>query len=161
MREHQACKSNSLDLGRHAWEQVGPSPTMSFKSPLYGEPFISVRDSIAWIPSTPPFEDSDVLVLSSRSTSPGDVGATLFYLDLRLSLPLSRSSKIHWGLAGLRHTLSTSPFRHRWDHTTVDSRGDGVADEGEVLRRDGIEVETGIGLNPATGRRERYEEIWR
>ena len=57
---------------------------------MYGEPFISTRESIAWIPSTPPFEDSDVLVLSSRTTSPGGVGTTLFYLDLRLSLPLDR-----------------------------------------------------------------------
>ena len=128
---------------------------------MYGEPFISTRESIAWIPSTPPFEDSDVLVLSSRSTSPGGVGATLFYLDLRLSLPLDRSSKLNWGLAGLRHTLSTSPLRLRWDHSTIDSRDDGLADEGEVIQRDGVEIETGVGLNPATGQKEAYEEIWR
>lgn len=128
---------------------------------MYGEPFISIRESIAWIPLTPPFEDSDVLVLSSRSTSPGGVGATLFYLDLRLSLPLSGSSTINWGFAGLRHTLSTSPVRHRWDHGSIDSRNDGLADEGEVIQRDGIEIETGIGYNPATGQKEAYEEIWR
>lgn len=135
---------------------------MSFSSSqLYGEPFISTRESIAWIPSTPPFEDSDVLVLSSRSTSPEGVAATLFYLDLRLSLPLGRTSKINWGLAGLRRTLSTSPVRHRWDHSTIDSRDDGSADEGQVIRRGGTEIETGIGLNPATGKMQTYEEIWR
>ena len=128
---------------------------------LHGEPFISTRESIAWIPSTPAFEDSDVLVLSSRSTSPGGVGATLLYLDLRLSLPLDRGSTLNWGLAGLRHTLSTSPARHRWDHSTIDSRDDGAADEGEVVQRDGIEIETGIMLNPPTGQKEAYEEIWR
>ncbi|KAH0834065.1 hypothetical protein J3R83DRAFT_11349 [Lanmaoa asiatica] len=133
----------------------------SFSSQLYGEPFISTRESIAWISSTLPFEDSDVLVLSSRSTSPGGVGATLFYLDLRLSLPLGRTSEVNWGFAGLRHTLSTSPVRHRWDHSTIDSRDDGSADEGQVIQRDGIEIETGIGLNPATGQMEAYEEIWR
>jgi hypothetical protein len=135
---------------------MSPLPTQ-----MYGEPFISTRESIAWIPSTPAFEDSDVLVLSSRSTSPGEVGATLLYLDLRLSLPLGRTSTINWGFAGLRHTISTSPVRHRWDHSTIDSRDDGVADEGEVNQRDGIEIETGIGLNPATGQKEAYEEIWR
>ena len=123
--------------------------------------FISTRESIAWIPSTPPFEDSDVLVLSSRSTSPGGVGAILFYLDLRLSLPLGRTSKVNWGFAGLRHTLSTSPVRHQWTHNAIDSRDDGPVDEGEVIRRDGIEIETGTGLNFATGQRENYEEIWR
>jgi len=133
---------------------------------LYGEPFVSIRESIAWISSTPAFEDSDVLVLSSRLTSPGirKVGATLLYLDLRLSLPLGRTSKINWGFAGLRHTLSTSPARHRWDHSTIDSRDDGLADVGdvgEVVHRDGLEIETGIGLNPATGQNEAYEEIWR
>ncbi|KAF9238686.1 hypothetical protein BU15DRAFT_47509 [Melanogaster broomeanus] len=129
---------------------------------LHGEPFISIRETIAWLPSTPAFEDSDVLVLSSRSTSPG-VGSTLFYLDLRLSLPLSKTSTVSWGLAGLRHTLSIAPdpVRHRWDHTTIDSRGDGHADEGEVIRRDGREFETGVGINPATGQQEAYEEIWR
>ncbi|KAF8127624.1 hypothetical protein EV363DRAFT_1418340 [Boletus edulis] len=127
---------------------------------LYGQPFTSTRESIAWVPS-PAFEDSDVLVLSSRSTSPGDVGATLFYLDLRLSLPLSRLSNINWGFAGLRHTLSTSPLRLQWGHSTIDSRGDGLVDEGEMIHRDGVEIETGIGLNPATGQKGAYEEIWR
>lgn len=133
---------------------------MSLSSRLYGEPFISIRESIAWIPSDP-FEDSHVLVLSSRSTSPGEVGATLFYLDLRLSLPLGRASKVNWGFAGLRRTLSTSPVRFRWAHSSIDSRDDGQIDEGEMTQRDGVEVETGIGLNPATGQREAYEEIWR
>ena len=131
----------------------------SLSSPLYGEPFISTRESIAWLPSAP-FEDSDVLVLSSRSTS-GGVGATLFYLDLRLSLPLSRASKVTWGFAGLRHKLSTSPLRFRWDHSSIDSRDDGPVDEGEMIQRDGVEIEIGIGLNPATGQKEPYEEIWR
>jgi len=49
----------------------------------------------------------------------------------------------------------------RWDHSTIDSRNDGEFDEGEMIYRDGIEIETGIGLNPATGQREVYEEIWR
>ncbi|KIJ60926.1 hypothetical protein HYDPIDRAFT_169957 [Hydnomerulius pinastri MD-312] len=134
---------------------------MTSSTGMYGEPFISVRETIAWLPGAP-FEDSDVLVLSSRSTSPG-VGGTLLYLDLRLSLPLSRASITSWGLAGLRHTLSVAPdpVRHRWDHATVDSRGDPNPDEGEVVHRDGRDIETGVGVNPATGNKEPYEEIWR
>ena len=131
----------------------------SLSSPLYGEPFVSTRESIAWLPSAPS-EDSDVLVLSSRSTTSGTAGATILFLDLRLLLPLGRESKVTWGFAGLRYATSTSPARMRW-FRPIGSRDDALVDEGEMEYRDGVGIETGIGLNPATGQRAAYEEIWR
>ncbi|KDQ05817.1 hypothetical protein BOTBODRAFT_39944 [Botryobasidium botryosum FD-172 SS1] len=136
------------------------------------KPSISSRVSIAWPPASA-YEDSSVLVLSSPpSTSPP---STLLYVDVRLSLPLSRSSKILWAFAGLRHTLQTeSGKKHRWDHVVDSRRAAGLAgadtlDEGVTVRRmevdaDGgeveVEVEVGEGWNPDTATVQRYEEIW-
>lgn len=145
-----------------------------------GQPSISHRLNISWLPieSTdskfpPATEDSAVVVLSSRpyipksSESDPEALAVLMYVDLRLSLPLSPSSTIKWAFAGIRHTLRTGPHpRYRWDHF-VDSHPSAVEDVGEtVLMRDqetGLEkeVEAGVGVNPETGREERYFEAWR
>ncbi|OJA19380.1 hypothetical protein AZE42_08279 [Rhizopogon vesiculosus] len=128
---------------------------------LYGAPSITTRRSITWNGGQP-FEDSDVLVLSSRSTSdPSSKDSTQLYLDLRLSKPLVPDSTITWGFAGVRVTLSSTPLRFRWGHH-IDSRGrdSGPPDEGTMTSCDGEEVETGIGLNPKTGEQEQYEERW-
>lgn len=136
-----------------------------------GKPSVSARVSISW-PPAPPIEDSSVLVLSSspyRYTSPTAL-PFLLYLDLRLSLPLSPSSQITWGFAGIRHTLQVDPHpKFRWDHF-IDSRkgreGRDTVDEGEtIVLRDAItgenvEVEAGVGWNPDAGRVQRYEEVW-
>jgi hypothetical protein len=132
-----------------------------------GKPSISTRVSISW-PPAPPAEDSSVLVLSScpyKSKSDSIAPPFLLYLDLRLSLPLSPSSKITWAFAGIRHTLQLNPHpRFRWDHI-IDSRngmeGSDTVDEGETVVSHNHEVETGIGWNPETNRVERYEELWR
>ena len=128
---------------------------------LYGNPSITTRKSIAWNGGQP-FEDSDVLVLSSRSTdNPSSVDSTQLYLDLRLSKPLVPESTITWGFAGIRTTISSTPLRFRWSHY-IDSRGrdSGPPDEGTMTSCNGEEVESGVGLNPTTGRHEQYEERW-
>ena len=132
-----------------------------------GKPSVSTRVSISWPPALPA-EDSSVLVLSScpyKSKSDSSALPFLLYLDLRLSLPLSLSSKITWAFAGIRHTLQLDPHpRFRWDHI-IDSRngmeGSDTVDEGETVVSHNHEVETGIGWNPETNRVERYEELWR
>ncbi|KAI6037995.1 hypothetical protein EDC04DRAFT_2531233, partial [Pisolithus marmoratus] len=134
-----------------------------------GLPSISRRISIAR-PPFPPFEDSDVLVLSSRSTlrHSSAVGNVLLYLDLRLSLA---TSNVNWAFAGLRYTIpllesdSSAIARYRWEHI-IDSHGSGEPpDEGTVVKRikeDGSEeeVEIGVGRDPDTGNIGLYEEIW-
>lgn len=127
---------------------------------LYGTPSITIRKNISRNGGQP-FEDSDVLVLSSRSTSDThSEDSTQLYLDLRLSKPLLPDSTITWGFAGIRVTLSSTPLRFRWNHY-IDSQGrDGPPDEGTMTSCDGEEVETGIGVNPETGEQEQYEERW-
>lgn len=134
-------------------------------------PSISTRVNIAW-PPAPPSEDSSVLVLSSRpyvSKLDPHVPCVL-YLDLRLGLPLSETSELKWAFAGLRHTLQSEPNpKFRWDHF-IDSRwglpGSDIIDEGETILSkhpvtgDEIELETGLGWNPDSGKVERYEEMW-
>ncbi|KAL4073198.1 hypothetical protein V8B97DRAFT_1916599 [Scleroderma yunnanense] len=134
---------------------------------LYSVPSVSTRVSIARPPSQP-FEDSDVLVLLSRSTLPDSqtAGNTLLYLDLRLSLPVGPTTcKINWAFVGIRYTVPLEDqskdgelaiARYRWEHI-VDSHGNGEPpDEGTLVRRikeDGSEVETeiGVGLDPEMG----------
>lgn len=141
-------------------------------------PSISSRISISQGNQTPS-EDSSVLVLSSRPyghqepSSNNDIIIFLLYLDLRLSLPLSQSSTLNWGFAGVRHTLQKEPNpRYRWEHIVDSKKGSEGAefeavDEGEmVISTDlitgkEVEIETGIGFNPQTGKIEKYEEVWR
>jgi hypothetical protein len=137
------------------------------------KPSISTRKSISWAQS-PPTEDSSVLVLTSRlykDTNDTESHECAVYLDLGLSLPLDTSSKLNWGLAGVRRTLETKADggRVRWEHI-IDSRagkeGSDVADEGEVkilmdkTSGERVEVETGVGWNEKTKQREGYEEVW-
>ncbi|KAG1810339.1 uncharacterized protein HD556DRAFT_1436078 [Suillus plorans] len=104
---------------------------------LYGTPSITIRKNISRNGGQP-FEDSDVLVLSSRSTTDThSKDSTQLYLDLRLSKPLLPESTIKWGFAGLRGR-------------------DGSPDEGTMTSCDGEEVETGIGVNPETGEQEQH-----
>ncbi|KAH7882212.1 hypothetical protein F5I97DRAFT_1817656 [Phlebopus sp. FC_14] len=148
---------------------------MSFPSAsaeLHGSPSVGKRLSIARPPSSP-YEDCDVLVLSSRSTlpDPTSVGNILLYLDLRVTLPVSPASSIDWAFSGLRYTLAPpesqqGAVRYRWEHS-IDSHGTGEPlDEGTMVKRTGddgqeVEVETGVGLNPETGEMGPYEEVWK
>ncbi|KIJ60924.1 hypothetical protein HYDPIDRAFT_116612 [Hydnomerulius pinastri MD-312] len=139
---------------------------------LFGAPTVQTRLSIARPPS-PPTEDSDVLVLSSRSTlhDSSTVGSSVLYLDLRLFLPVTKSASINWAFAGLRETIplleeQAEAVRYRWEHT-IDSHGSGEPpDEGTMVKRieengEEVEVETGVGLNPETGKMGPYEEVWK
>ncbi|KAH7927216.1 hypothetical protein BV22DRAFT_1118417 [Leucogyrophana mollusca] len=168
--EHLIDRSSVRNGSKAQQEPIRPSHQDMTSVPLSetslrGNPSISTRESIAWLPD-PPFEDSSVVVLSSRSTSTPSALPSLLYLDLRLSLPLSTDSTVTWGFAGLRQTLQLEPLpRHRWYHI-IDTTCDGMSDEGQVeLVKDpktgeDIEVETGIGRNPSTGAMQEYQEIW-
>ncbi|KAH7910555.1 hypothetical protein BJ138DRAFT_1152559, partial [Hygrophoropsis aurantiaca] len=132
-------------------------------TPLVGHPSILTRTSVAW-PPEPPYEDSSVLVLSSRPTN--DTFPSLLYVDLRLSLPVSRESTVNLAFAGFRRTLQLDPhLRYRWDRA-IDSTDSDTIDEGdwEYLTDPDtgkeIEVETGIGSHPTTGRLSKYQEVW-
>ncbi|KAH7927214.1 hypothetical protein BV22DRAFT_1127582 [Leucogyrophana mollusca] len=132
-------------------------------TPLTGSPSILTRTSVAW-PPDPPYEDSSVLVLSSRPTDA--TYPSLLYLDLRLSLPLSQKSTINLAFAGLKRTLQLDPhLRYRWDRAIDSTDSDGV-DEGdwEYLTDpdtgEEIEVETGVGTHPRTGEISEYQEVW-
>jgi len=155
-----------------------------------GQPSVSIRKSIAWPPS-PAFEDSSILVLSSRphitntTTDADDALPFLVYLDLRLSIATaSKSPQMTWAFAGVRKTLKKDRDdddpRYRWervidsrkvlgDEMDVDVHLDGselLADEGavKVVKDDNgeeIEVETGVGWDPELKINAAYEEIWR
>ena len=136
-------------------------------------PFVSKRIGIGWNHG-PLSEDSAVLVLSSRVyTQPQQEHPFLVYLDLRLPLHVSQSTSSHisWASGGIRLSLPQTPnLRYRWLHD-IDSRNgsDGYRpiDEGEVISKydpitgKNTDVESGVGWNPASGRDEPYEEIWR
>ncbi|KAF9221711.1 hypothetical protein BS17DRAFT_757056 [Gyrodon lividus] len=146
--------------------------TLSSWPLLYGNPTTQTRVSIARPPSLP-FEDSDVLVLSSRSTLPDSlsVGGAVLYLDLRLFLPVVKTTSINWAFAGLRHTIpiveeQEGAVRYRWEHMIDSHVSREPPDEGTMMTRiddDGEEweVETGVGLNPETGEMGPYEEVWK
>lgn len=115
-------------------------------------------------------EDSDVLVLSSRSTlpDPSIVGAEVLYLDLRLSLPTTKPVRINWAFAGLRETIpldeeEENAVRYHWEHTIDSHGGDEPPDKGTMVKGKGesIEVESGVGRDPETGKMGPYEEVWK
>ncbi|KAH0834066.1 hypothetical protein J3R83DRAFT_11350 [Lanmaoa asiatica] len=139
---------------------------------LYGTPVIQKRVSIAR-PPAPPTEDSNVLVLNSRPTLPDSsiVGAKVLYLDLRVSLPTTEPVRINLAFAGLRETIplggeEENAVRYHWKHT-IDSHGsDEPPDEGTMVKcedknGESIEIETGAGIDPETGKMGPYEEVWK
>ncbi|KAG6369742.1 hypothetical protein JVT61DRAFT_13611 [Boletus reticuloceps] len=139
---------------------------------LYGAPVVQKRVTITR-PPAPPMGDSDVLVLHSRSTLPDSsiVGAQVLYLDLRLSLSTVGSASVNWAFAGLRETvpldeMEEDAVRYRWKHT-IDSHGcDEPPDEGTMVERrdkngESIEIETGVSIDPETGKMGLYEEVWK
>lgn len=149
-----------------------PMAAQPSRSALYGTPVIQRRVSIAR-PPAPPTEDSDVLVLNSRSSLPDSsvVGTKVLYLDLRLSLLATGSASINWAFAGLRETVpldkvEENAVRYHWKHA-IDSHGrDEPPDEGTMVKRkdesgESIEVESGVGLDPESGKMGPYEEVWK
>ncbi len=115
-------------------------------------PSISHRISLRFLP-TPPAELTSTVVLNAG-------GRSNLYTDFRPFL--ASPSSCEWAFAGTKEYLEDG--RCRWTHC-VDSRGvnEGILpDVGrcETLPN-GDELETGEMINPATGRFEAYEEVWR
>ncbi|GAP89627.1 putative sodium nucleoside [Rosellinia necatrix] len=119
---------------------------------------ISIRESIRW-PPDPASEPTSTVVL----TSPGRR-----FVDVRVLLPEEAGgsgSGLDWAFAGTSSSVEVGDgvWHTTWRHV-VDSRTNApasVVDEGDVLPRgDGVTLETGRMVNPATGRVAEYEEVW-
>ncbi|KUJ20786.1 uncharacterized protein LY89DRAFT_716106 [Mollisia scopiformis] len=134
-------------------------------------PFISVRKYIKW-GDEPRGENTNTLVLTTRSKH---------YIDIRIHLPLplpndpsdaTAINRLEWAFAGTCHSTPAKlsrtgellkPAHTVWKHW-VDSNNDGkeeVKDEGDMYpQSDGSVLEYGEMVNPARGRRMKYEECW-
>ena len=110
------------DLGMRVFEILRPSPPKYLWATLCGTPVIQGGVSIAK-PSAPPTEDSDMLVLNSRSNLPDSsvVGAEVLFLHLRLSLSTAGSVSLKWAFSGLRATVpldevEENPVQYHWKY---------------------------------------------
>ncbi|OAL39354.1 hypothetical protein AYO20_01224 [Fonsecaea nubica] len=136
-----------------------------WKKDFLQKPSISVRKGIAW-GYTPPYEDTDTLVLTSTQSSFIDIR---FPVKRQLSRPIT-SDPSFWAFSGTSHT-TFSPFEGEtvsmpysahslWKHD-VDSKGLGIVDEGDLfLLPNGDCMEVGMMQNPRTGNVEMYKEYW-
>ncbi|KAF2226386.1 hypothetical protein BDZ85DRAFT_229709 [Elsinoe ampelina] len=142
------------------------------------EPFISHRDYIHWSSDPTASEPTSTLVLTTR---------TRRFIDIRIHKPKPGEpdlpneggplSRLQWSFAGRAHTslrpaprgfpLPTSTILHCTWHHWIDShapayRDTDVSDSGDLFPQpDGRTLEKGTMCNPATGREEGYEEMWR
>ncbi|PHH61770.1 hypothetical protein CDD81_7981 [Ophiocordyceps australis] len=130
---------------------------------------ISVRRSIRWLPSEAE-EPTSTLVLTSPERR---------FVDLRILKNDEEASwsedsdqertlsekRLDWAIAGTCATsVAKEGSRHAvWRHW-IDSRTqrpEDVVDQGHVVAQpDGTVLETGRGVNPATGTEGAYEEVW-
>ncbi|RKU39758.1 hypothetical protein DL546_000387 [Coniochaeta pulveracea] len=132
---------------------------------------ISLRKSIRWLPAEAS-EPTSTLVLTSSGNR---------FVDIRFLLPLPTdqpndprkrpdgtypSSSLDWAFAGISTSTPASPQGQKhsvWTHL-IDSRHvdtSNVRDEGDMVTLpDGTTFETGAMVNPATGLKTDYEEIW-
>ncbi|KIW32889.1 uncharacterized protein PV07_04402 [Cladophialophora immunda] len=136
-----------------------------WKKDLLQKPSISVRKGIAW-GYTPPYEDTDTLVLTSPQSSFVDIR---FPVKQQLSKPIA-SDPSFWAFAGTSH-MTFAPFAGDtitmpysahcvWKHD-IDSKGPGITDEGDLfLLPNGDCMEVGMMQNPQTGKVEMYKEYW-
>ncbi|TIC94158.1 hypothetical protein CH35J_009862 [Colletotrichum higginsianum] len=130
---------------------------------------ISFREHIRWIPDEAS-EPTSTIVLTSPQRR---------FVDLRIlkSAPTADAAqtthaagRLEWGIAGtssstLRDDGAGGQVRHsRWEHW-IDSRTtdpENAADEGDMYEQaDGLTLEKGRMVNPATGEETDYEELWR
>ncbi|CAK7214318.1 hypothetical protein SBRCBS47491_002100 [Sporothrix bragantina] len=119
---------------------------------------ISHRVSIAWLPA-PHSEPTSTVVL----TSPGRR-----FVDVRVLGTTKESQELDWALAG---TSSSTPvakgvsdcvWRHWVDSHYENEDADAQVDRGRNTDQpDGTVLETGAMVNPATGKVQDYEEVWR
>lgn len=135
---------------------------------------ISIREHIRW-GTDPPSEPTSTLVL----TSPGR-----HFVDIRILKTALEELKdpghglcdsltprqIDWAFGGVSSStqitredgsqVSHSTFRHWVDSRTKEPEK--IVDEGDMLPgSDGSTLETGSMVNPATGMKMDYEELWR
>ncbi|GKT64073.1 hypothetical protein ColTof4_04381 [Colletotrichum tofieldiae] len=130
---------------------------------------ISFREHIRWIPDEAS-EPTSTIVLTSPQRR---------FVDLRIlkSAPTAEGAqaphgieRLEWGIAGtsssaVRDDGNGGQVRHsRWEHW-IDSRTtepEKAADEGDMYEQpDGLTLEKGRMVNPATGKATDYEELWR
>ncbi|KAJ0158492.1 hypothetical protein CTA2_11462, partial [Colletotrichum tanaceti] len=137
---------------------------------------ISFREHIRWIPdeaseptstivlTSPQRRFVDLRILKSAPTADAAQGAT------------HAAKRLEWGIAGTSSSTTLrdgdgagdgagGQVRHsRWEHW-IDSRTtdpESAADEGDMYEQaDGLTLEKGRMVNPATGEETDYEELWR
>lgn len=141
-----------------------PNPP-SWVNDLLSKPSISTRRGLA-LGYADPTEESDVLVLTSHSST---------YVDIRFALsgnPTSTTNPSFWAFAGTCETKVggtegklSSGFKctahGKWAHP-IDSMTDfDAVDEGDLfLLANGDVMEVGMMWNPKSGTMEMYKEYW-
>ncbi|KAK1519698.1 uncharacterized protein CCOS01_11349 [Colletotrichum costaricense] len=130
---------------------------------------ISFREHIRWIPDEAS-EPTSTIVLTSPQRR---------FVDLRILKQTPTVDgvqdthgieRLEWGIAGTSSSSARTDdqgaeVRHsRWEHW-IDSRTtepENAADEGDMYEQpDGLTLEKGRMVNPATGAETDYEELWR
>ncbi|KAK7443661.1 hypothetical protein Landi51_09009 [Colletotrichum acutatum] len=130
---------------------------------------ISFREHIRWIPDEAS-EPTSTIVLTSPQRR---------FVDLRILKQTPTVDgvqdthgieRLEWGIAGTSSSSTRTDdqgaeVRHsRWEHW-IDSRTtdpENAADEGDMYEQpDGLTLEKGRMVNPATGTETDYEELWR
>ncbi|KIY00543.1 uncharacterized protein Z520_03206 [Fonsecaea multimorphosa CBS 102226] len=136
-----------------------------WKKDLLRKPSISIRKGIAW-GYTPPYEDTDTLVLTSPKSSFVDIR---FPVKRQLGEPIT-SDPSFWAFSGTSH-MTFAPFTGDtitmpysahcvWKHE-IDSKGPGITDEGDLFLLPNADcIEVGSMQNPQTGKVEMYKEYW-
>ncbi|KAK5989473.1 hypothetical protein PT974_10995 [Cladobotryum mycophilum] len=128
---------------------------------------ISIRKYIQWLPKEAS-EPTSTLVLTSPERR---------YVDIRVLLPINEDDaqkilpleRLDWAIAGFSSSTARDDgqggqiFHSNWRHW-IDSRhkdAEAASDEGDNHPRpDGLTLEKGSMVNPATGRDTAYEELW-
>lgn len=125
-------------------------------------PYISSRAYIQWLPD-PPSEPTSTLVLTSSQRR---------FVDIRVIAndtpgpKAANPSHVEWSFAGHSTSFTTNNKTHTQWHHWIDSTTttpEDVVDKGEMLPEDseGLALEKGSMVNPATGRLTEYLEAWR
>ncbi|KAJ7719627.1 hypothetical protein DFH07DRAFT_947120 [Mycena maculata] len=110
---------------------------------------ISYRDSIRWLPEEAS-EPTQTIVLTAKNG---------VFLDVRFH---KESGKLDWAFAGYRSSLepNSTKFTHHIDSRTLNPLE--VVDVGtNTPLANGMTLEAGEMVNPATGSLTKYEEVWR
>lgn len=125
-------------------------------------PYISSRAYIQWLPD-PPSEPTSTIVLTSSQRRFVDI--RVIADDTPGSKPIN-SSHVEWSFAGHSTSCVIDGKTHTQWHHWIDSKtstAEDVVDKGEMLPEDseGLALEKGSMVNPATGRMTEYVEAWR